>query len=246
MLVAAVDWSGRLTGADRRIWTAVASCDGLLALEGGRNRDQLGDHLIGLALAEPELVVGLDFGFSLPLWFLDQAGLENGMAVPEALAESWLGNCPSPFWGRRGRCRGPQPQHRLTEQQLAFPAKSVFQIGGAGAVGTGSLRGFPLLRRLRAEGFAIWPFDEPRPATVVEIYPRLLTRRVIKSRPEQRWRYLNERGWPLEGAVSEDAFDAEVSALVMAGHAAELAALPAEVDARMRREGRIWQPATRG
>ena len=79
MLVAAVDWSGRLTGADRRIWTAVASCDGLLALEGGRNRDQVGDHLIRLALAEPELVVGLDFGFSLPLWFLDQAGLENGM-----------------------------------------------------------------------------------------------------------------------------------------------------------------------
>ena len=32
---------------------------------------RVGDHLIGLALAEAELVVGLDFGFSLPLWFLD-------------------------------------------------------------------------------------------------------------------------------------------------------------------------------
>lgn len=36
---------------------------------------------------------------------------------------------------------------------------SGFQIGGAGAVGTGAVRGMPMLARLRAAGFAIWPFD---------------------------------------------------------------------------------------
>lgn len=59
--------------------------------------------------------------------------------------------------------------------------KSVFQIGGAGAVGTGSLRGMPILKRLRDAGFAVWPFDAPRWPCVVEIYPRLLTGAVNKG-----------------------------------------------------------------
>ena len=35
--------------------------------------------------------------------------------------------------------------------------KSTFQIGGAGAVGTGSLRGMPHLLTLREAGCAVWP-----------------------------------------------------------------------------------------
>ncbi|HSR25927.1 MAG TPA: hypothetical protein VLW53_20410, partial [Candidatus Eisenbacteria bacterium] len=184
--------------------------------------------------------VGLDFAFSLPLWFLDRCGFEHGMAVPEAVAEGWLRDCPPPFWCRYGRRRGSEPQHRLTELEVAPNARSVFQIGGAGAVGTGSLRGFPLLRRLRAEGFAIWPFDPPRLPAAVEIFPRLLTGPVVKSRASERERHLRERRWPVGAAVTEDAFDAAVSALVMDRNAARLAALPAESDPVIRREGRIW------
>lgn len=238
--VAAVDWSGRVQGASRFIWTAVAAGGELLALEADRDRTQLADHLVALALADPALVVGLDFGFSLPLWFLDRCGYEAGRDVSEAVAEGWLRDCPAPFWGRYGRRRGPEPQHRLTELEVAPNAKSVFQVGGAGAVGTGSLRGFPVLRRLRAEGFSIWPFDPPRPPVALEIFPRLLTGPVIKSRPAARAAYLSARGWPPEAAVTEDAFDAAVSALVMDRHAEALAALPAEPDPVIRREGRIW------
>src|SRR5207249_2174046 len=41
--VAAVDWSGRVSGAERFIWTAVASPLGeLVSLEDGRDRTRLG------------------------------------------------------------------------------------------------------------------------------------------------------------------------------------------------------------
>ena len=240
MRFAAVDWSGRAVGGRRHIWTAIVQ-EGRLALEGGRDRRQVGDRLVELALADPRLVVGLDFGFSLPLWFLTAHGVENGLEVSEDLAESWLRECPPPFWGRRGRRRGPEPQLRLTEL-AARTAKSVFQVGGAGSVGTGSLRGFPLLRRLRAEGFALWPFDEPRLPLALEIFPRLLTGPVRKSRLEERRSYLRQRDWPAEPAVSEDAFDAAVSALRMHARADLLLGLAPERDPVYRREGRIWSP----
>lgn len=238
MRVAAVDWSGRAVGARRHIWTALVE-DGKLTLESDRDRMQVGDRLVELALADPVLVVGLDFGFSLPLWFLDHHGLKSGHEVPEQLAERWLRDCPPPFWGRRGRGRGPEPQYRLTELQ-APAAKPVFQIGGAGSVGTGSLRGFPLLRRLRAEGFAVWPFDPPELPVAIEIFPRLLTGPVRKCRLLERRAYLLERGWPEEAALSEDAFDAAVSALRMDRFRRPLQALPEETDPVLRREGRIW------
>jgi hypothetical protein len=240
--VAAVDWSGRTVGAERYIWLAVAERGRLVSLECGRDRGRLADHLVELALRDPALVVGLDFGFSLPLWFLDREGLDNGMAVPQVLSEGWLRECPAPFWGRPGRRRGPEPQHRRTELLVAPRAKPIFQVGGAGAVGTGSLRGFAVLARLRREGFRIWPFDDGGLPAAVEIFPRLLTGPVVKSRSAERARYLRERALPGLGALSEDAFDAEVSALVMDRHRGQLGGLPPEADPVLRREGRIWTP----
>lgn len=247
MRIAAIDWSGRAQAAERHIWIATV-CGGQLRLEGGRTREQVADHLVDLALAEPGLVAGLDFCFSLPVWFLDRVGLECGLEVPQELSERWLRECPPPFWGRPGRRRGPEPQHRRTEEALlqlghARP-RPVFQIGGAGAVGTASLRGFAVLARLRKEGFSVWPFDPPRLPLLVEIYPRLLTGPVRKSRPDQRRAHLETCGWPLEGAASEDAFDAEVSALVMYCCREQLARLPVETDPVLRREGLIWLPCS--
>jgi len=221
----------------------VVEAGSLVDLSCGFDREGVGDRLVALATSCPDLVVGLDFAFSLPVWFLDQEGLENGLAVPEPVAERWLRECPPPFWGRPGHPRGPEPQHRRTELTLAPRPRPVFQIGGAGAVGTGSLRGFPLLRRLRREGFAVWPFDQPRLPLVVEIYPRLLTGPVVKSRAAARAAYLHRRGWPARAAASEDAFDAAVSALTMDAHREELSTLPAEDAPVFRREGRIWSPA---
>jgi hypothetical protein len=128
--------------------------------------------------------------------------------------------------------------------------KSTFQVGGAGSVGSGSIRGFPMLARLRAAGFRIWPFhDDPRVPVAVEIYPRLFTGDVVKSRADARAAYLAEHmpelreEFRFDATASEDAFDALVSAYRMARHARGLASLPMLDDGRARLEGQVWQPA---
>jgi len=237
--IAAVDWSGRESGAARYIWLAQAREGRLERLECGRDRVRIGDELVRMALSDPALLVGLDFAFSFPLWFLDQRQIDTALDLDPAQLEAWLRACPLPFWGRPGRRRGSEAQLRETEQELPVRPKSIFQIGGAGAVGTASLRGFALLRRLRREGFAIWPLDPPRTPMAVEIYPRLFTWPVVKSRREQRESFVRRCGLPLEAAVTEDAFDAAVSVQALHHRLAALAAHPAPANAIRRREGEI-------
>jgi len=226
----------------------------------GRTRAELAADLVSRVGETPGLVVGFDFSFSLPAWFLDHQGFAGAPALWDAAtrdSEDWLRDCEFPFWGRPGKPRPELSQHlRATEAGIApvggIRPKSTFQIGGAGSVGTGALRGFPFLARLRAAGFAIWPIDAPaRPPVAVEIYPRLLTGAVVKSDRDARCAYLAERhpGIPRElralAADSEDAFDAAVSALVMSLHELELRALPTVDDPVLRREGWVWTPAVR-
>jgi diadenosine tetraphosphate (Ap4A) HIT family hydrolase len=253
----AIDWAGAKTGARTKIFLAEVRDGRLIRLESGRDRTEVVDHVIDLAESAPDLIVGLDFAFSLPRWFVDQRGATTVDALwshVAAHAESWLAACDHPFWGRPGRKKPDLPEHfRRTETaavQVAHSTpKSVFQIGGAGAVGTGSLRGMPHLARLRSAGFAIWPFHDRRGSLVVEIYPRLLTGAVKKSSQQAREAYL-ERGFPempsaLLGvaASSEDAFDAAVSAMIMARHRDALEALTRSTDATELLEGAIWWPA---
>jgi hypothetical protein len=245
--VIAIDWSGRATGDSETIWLAHVRDGRLVDLDNGRTREDVVEEAI--ARAGASAVVGLDFAFSFPRWFCDRNGWAEGRDVWEAMrtdGESLLARCEPPFWGRPGRRRRSMGAPlRATD---TGGAKSVFQIGGAGAVGTGSIRGMPLLPRFAEAGFAIWPFDPPAPRTVVEIYPRALTGPVVKRRAEARRAYLDLRfpGMPFRerAAGSEDAFDAAVSALVMAAHADELAALrtvaPGSDEAI---EGAIWRPA---
>ena len=258
MTVLAIDWSGRRTGERRYLWTAEAADGELVGLACGRTRGELAADLVARAAERPGLVVGFDFSFSLPEWFLDQQGFAGAPELWEAATrdgEDWLRDCAAPFWGRPGRPRPELPQHlRVTEAGIAAVGgvrpKSTFQIGGAGSVGTGSLRGFPVLARLRAAGFCVWPIDAPAAAPVaVEIYPRLLTGAVVKSDPQARRAHLDERHpgiapeWRDLAINSEDAFDAAVSALVMSGHEHELRALPVVDDPVVRREGWVWSPA---
>ena len=200
---------------------------------------------------QPRVAIGLDFAFSFPRWFPRQLGVDSAPALWAHVAdrgEEWLRACEPPFWGRSGHARPPLiEQFRATEQALraagAWP-KSVFQIGGAGAVGTGSIRGMHLLGELHAAGAAVWPFDPPGWPLVLEIYPRLLTRVVVKSSATARAAYIAKRYPALRewSIPSEDAFDAAVSALVMARHANDFDVLPTATDAVERLEGHIWQP----
>ena len=236
------------------------------------------------------MVVGFDFTFSYPAWFLRELGIGSGPEfwrfVADGQGERWLHkDCEDGrFWGRAGSQRhGKKPAefcgehaHRMLRRaetvlkvraemtdplQIARIAgiapKSVFQIGGAGAVGTASLRGMPGLLRLRSAGFKVWPFDSPavqRAPLVVEIYTRLMTGAVTKSSEVARTAYLAKkrresalfaglsRAVVAKARGSEDAFDALVTALVMVEHRAEFALLRKTEDEVFRMEGQTWVP----
>ena len=252
----AIDWSGAKQGARSKIWLAEVRDGRLVRLESGRSREEIVDELVTEAARDPDLVVGLDFAFSVPLWFFRKRGLkrvEDLWAVVAQDGESWLAECEPPFWGRPGKKKPMLPEHfRRTETESprvgGSAPKSVFQIGGAGAVGTGSLRGMPCLGALHAAGFSVWPFHAPTQPTVIEIYPRLLTGPVVKSSREARLAYLRGAFPELPQAMvdvaasGEDAFDAAVSAMVMSRHTSELEALERASDFQVLLEGAIWWP----
>ena len=225
MRVIAVDWSGA-RDPRRTLWLAEAAGGELVRAGAGLTREQLVDHLLAEADRDPELVVGLDFAFSVPGWFLCERGLSSARDLWELVAregEAWLREPRPPFWRDR-RPAGRQP-FRRTELESGGRPKSAFQLVGAGQVGTGSLRGMPSLLRLAAAGFSIWPFDDARLPLAVEIYPRLFEADFDHDAP------------------NEHARDAAASALVLARHVDELLALRREPAYAL--EGRIWRPATR-
>jgi predicted nuclease with RNAse H fold len=234
--VIAVDWSGAASPRAQRetIWLAEATGGRLARVEGGRDRDELAEHLIHESARDPRLVIGLDFAFSLPAWFLDELGIARARDLWKRMAaeaEEWLAGPRPPFWRAAGSApERPFRQTELEVRKLGAPAQSVFKLVGAGQVGPGSLRGMAVLDRLVEAGFHVWPFDTGGPL-VVEIYPRVLRRELAAS----------ER-IALED-LREHAYDAALSALVMARHAAELTALTP--DPAYGLEGRIWRPRSR-
>jgi hypothetical protein len=150
------------------------------------------------------------------------------------------------------------------EKMRGITAKSPFQIGGSGSVGTGSLRAMPVLERLREAGFRVWPFEgarlgakDPKPL-LVEMYTRLLTGPVAKSNGVARRAYLLAKrktdaayaglghGVLAKAYASEDAFDALVSCVEMARWRGELAGLKATGDEGLRLEGITWRPGVVG
>jgi hypothetical protein len=225
MRILAIDWSGARTGLRRVLWLAEAR-DGILTrLECGRTRDEVVTLLLHEAERDARLVVGLDFAFGLPAWFArscEAATAAEVWALVRRDGESWLRDPEPPFWRSR-KPRLDRSEFRRTELDVAGPGvrpKSVFQLGGAGQVGTGSLRGMPYLLRL-ADRFALWPFEPPRLPLVVEIYPRLFR----AAAPE---------------APNEHARDAAASALAMSRWGGDWTRLP--LDPRYALEGRIWRP----
>lgn len=255
--VIAIDWSGKKTHAARTICLAEVRDGILVRLQRDRDRDQIVEELVRLLDDPRPAVVGLDFAFSMPAGFVRDSGARSAPEFWEVAAregERWLAACEPPFWGRPGR-RKPLDGAaglRATDRACACLGfgrpKSVFQVGGAGAVGTGSIRGMPALRALHAAGYAVWPFCAPAAHTVIEIYPRAFTGPVVKSDERAREQHLAQHFPSLPPALranaesSEDAFDAAVSALRMWEHRDQLACLPRVRDETTHLEGAIWLP----
>ncbi len=245
----AVDWSGAMVGAEKRIWLAEAIDGNVVRLEAGRSREEVITELLTTVdRSDDTVVIGLDFSFSFPAWFLDSIGASDVVTLWSMVAvhgEAWLAGCDPPFWGRPGKSRpdaGDDDRYRVTEHELrdlGYPAKSTFQVGGAGSVGTGSIRGMPHLLTLRAAGGAIWPFDPVGRVTVAEIYPRIFTGGAVKSSEVARAGIVDSLALPdavrTAAASSEDAFDALLSALNMGVTA------PANVPDVAAREGWVWR-----
>ena len=256
--VIAIDWSGAKLGAERKIWIAEARDGDLVLIENGRSREEVTRWLIEEAGKGDRLLVGIDFAFSTPVWFLAERGFGSArdlwLAARES-AEEWLRQCDHPFWGRPGKKCVIAKEQRFRRTEDRTSAQSVFQIGGAGAVGTGSLRGLTTLCALQAGGFDVWPFDDPSSerSLVVEIYPRVWSPGIRKTRLEERRDFLKsfERFPRLRpemrarAASTDDSFDAAVSALGMDAHRSELSSLPRIADEQLRAEGIIWRPEWR-
>lgn len=269
--VIAVDWSGARTGAERKIWLAEVRDGHVIRLRNGRSREAVTQELVesahNAAQRGERLVIGLDFGFGFPAWYARRNGWRDARdtwrAFPPSRVDRLLREPEFPFWGRgRQRTRPPElgsallPALRATERETAGPrAFSVFQLIGAGAVGTATLRGMATLDMLAEAGACIWPFMNDAGnagAVVIEIWPRVFAPRVNKSSADARVMHARGlRAWTrsvdafeTQLAQSDDAFDAFVSACTMWESRAQLALLPVARDVEQRIEGCIWRPDT--
>lgn len=234
-----VDWSGAADAraAARAIWCAVVEDGRLVALETGRDRRQTTARLTELVFEEPESVIGLDFCFSAPAWFLDALGMRSAGELWRWAARQaeddpgFVRRLPPPFWGPsvRPRPAGAGPALRATEVAVAAsgtrPA-SFFQVSGPGSVGAQSLLGMPELMMLCDAGVSVWPFDAPRLPVAVEVFPRALARALAPAgaprtgasfRAAVVEQHADALGpWRDIVRGNQDAFDAAVAALALA------------------------------
>lgn len=237
----AVDWSGAvsLSGQRKKIWVADL-CSGEVKLTGGRTRKQVTDWLSSSDVLDGRAVlVGLDFAFSLPRWFIEERFHGSVRELWSHCSEDnvcALFGSP-PFWGRAKAANVPvavcterervggEP-YRETEKRISARGRrpgSVFKLVGPSQVGCGSLRGFATLVALKEAGFAIWPFDAATARAVVEIYPRMFYDATVKTNPDARRTSLKqllstgdicvEEVSMQQAADSDDAFHALVSAV---------------------------------
>lgn len=169
----------------------------------------IGDVLQAERAAGRRVMVGFDFPFGYPQgfaqavagtddplalwdWFAarieDAPNANNRFDVAGAINLALGGN--GPFWGNglkrdvdglprtKAGYQNPFAERRKAES-LAKGAFAVWQLSGAGAVGSQALMGLPVLARLRQRfdnDLAVWPF-QPLDAGIalVEVWPSLIT-----------------------------------------------------------------------
>ena len=143
-------------------------------------------------LSEEQLtLVGIDHGFSFPLRYFEEYGLQHDWQVflddfqqhwPTDEDQTYVEYVRDGIVGNVKARSGNSRWRRLTEVR-AGGAKSVFQFDVQGAVAKSTHAGLPWLRflRKRVSGQVhFWPFDgwkcTPGRSVVVEVYPSLWRR----------------------------------------------------------------------
>jgi len=244
-LSVAVDWSGDARAESTthpKLWIAEA-VDGELRSLAPTSRTGAVDAIIEAAdRAGDGLLAGLDFSFAYPAWFMRELGCSSG---PEVWGRT-LDPSQPPFYGAKGTAAPPaERRYRETEVRLRASGRwcgSTFQVRGPGSVGTGTLRGLPHLRRLARAGLRVWPFDRHPGPVVAEVYPRMFTGPVVKSRADARAAAWAAARVPAPAALcelalgSEDAFDAALTAVALSRGGAA----PTEPPPVAAVEGWVW------
>lgn len=162
------------------------------------------DFAFGYPAGFGHALIGSDDPFALWDWITDRIedspGANNRFDVAGAINAQFAGI--GPFWGnglsrdidhlpRKGLDRRDHGlrEKRAAEEQ-AKGAFAVWQLSGAGAVGSQVLMGLPTLSRVRnafLPDIAVWPFEPlDKPIAIVEIWPSLIAKAVAATQPAGR------------------------------------------------------------
>ncbi len=162
------------------------------------------DFAFGYPTGFGKILTGSDDPFAIWNWFADRVEDASDSNNRFDLAGQINALFPGvgPFWGnglkrdianlpRKGLNRAGHglPEKRQAEEQAtgAFP---VWQLSGAGAVGSQVIMGLPVLSRLRKhfrDELKVWPFEAlDQPIAIVEIWPSLIAKAVAATQPLER------------------------------------------------------------
>ena len=121
---------------------------GEMRVENGRTREEVSEWLIGMAAETPRMVVGFDFCFSFPEWFVRgehgcATGPEFWEVVTREHGERWLerGHGDRRFWGkphkRPAEFSGENLQRMMRATDIDCKLDCAYTGGGAGGPGEG-------------------------------------------------------------------------------------------------------------
>ncbi|MEP0960615.1 MAG: gephyrin-like molybdotransferase Glp [Roseobacter sp.] len=154
------------------------------------------DFQFGYPAGFAEKITGSVSPFALWEWLeaeIEDAPRQNNRFIIAAQINLKWGAGKGPFWGNllardiEGLARNKNDYHNPFRERRAVEVQAqgtftCWQLGGAGAVGSQTLMGLPVLSRLRRRFNAhVWPFEQlDSDVAFVEIWPSLM----VKSTPE--------------------------------------------------------------
>ncbi len=162
------------------------------------------DFAFGYPNGFGERLIGTDEPFAIWDWFAerveDKPTANNRFDLAGEINGLFSG--VGPFWGnglqrdipdlpRKGRDRhGHGMNEKRAAENIAKGAFPVWQLAGAGAVGSQVIMGLPMLARLRRRfdtALRVWPFEPlDSPVAIVEVWPSLIAKAVAATMPEGR------------------------------------------------------------